>query len=214
MYPELDVHTILAHTYDEFMTSSITNNLENDRIVSVSHAKFLEFFGEVQKRLPQLSLSTVFNSKIENWYHCNVLTFFYTMVYCSEVYFQEKELNTPQVYDCLRICYDLVTIYDCSVKERDYYDETLEEFMYVFPKLPGKYYYKAFLMIAKHGKNIKTIQNDLLRIKAERLRKKKKSAIQKIEEWWFNIVNNPYHAVGKRMLETRATEFYKKYVTC
>ena len=164
----------------------------------------------------EIPITDVFNAPIYVWYYGNFLSYLYHIVFQPYLYLKgDRKLSHKQIQDIIHVIYRLVTEYKVDHTTKNYYHINIEEYTeWVFGVTSFEEnnvtptQYKTLLFLAKHGQNVLTIQRDILRIKLARMHKKKKDAVRKIENWWFEIVNSPYTRPGSTMLTRRAQRFH------
>lgn len=169
----------------------------------------------------EVSLSTTINTIIYHWYFGTFANKIVCLVFQPSLFMNppEKEKyskcqNSAQIADVLNVCFNLIVSEDLNIDIKDYYGQTpywglrhtlgcLYEEMPLHIRAAAK----PFLMLLKKGKNIVAIQQHAVR----QWLTKRKNAIRRIEDWWFEIVNDPDTRPGKRLLSKRAEEWKTKY---
>jgi hypothetical protein len=169
----------------------------------------------------EVSLSKTINTVIYHWYFGNFANKIVCLVFQPSLFLDapEKEkysicLNSVQVADVLNVCFNLIAYEEMKIDIKDYYGQTpywglRHTLGYLYEEMPLHIRAAAhpFLMLFKRGKDIVLMQQNCVRQWLTR----RKNAIQRIEEWWFEIVNDPDTRPGKRILNKRAEEWKRKY---
>lgn len=175
------------------------------------HAAFNKFEAYVANKHPKLSISNIYNRYVYNWFHGNILTFIYNLIFAPHAYLpKDFRANRKFIQDCITLIYKLTTYPVYNVRD-DTLFEYLKDLKDAYNCFPLDYdQFIVLRTIAKHG-HMTIILRDLLAIKLARMRKKKKDAVRVIEDWWFKIINDPSTVQGARMLTKRAKNFNAKY---
>lgn len=168
-----------------------------------------------RKHTPEV-FKNVINQKNYNWYFGNLAVKAMSIVFLpSLVLLKEPEdystcLNKEQVADVLNTCFHLIVEEGLDIYKKDYYKDTPYESLrqtttHLYDIMPVhlRSAAGAFLCLYKRGPYILRVQKRAVRTWAE----KRRSAVRKIEDWWFEVVNSPYSSPGKRLLEKRAVRW-------
>lgn len=171
------------------------------------HAAFDKFESYVHKKHPDMSISAIYNRYVYNWFHGNIMTFLYHLVFTPHAYLPLKfKVNRRFVQECITLLHKFTSDPKYALQDENIY-EFFEDLKSIYKCFPIDYdQFVVLKTIAKHG-NLTRIQRDLIKIKVERMRKKKRDAVRVIEDWWFEIINSPRTLPGKRMLQKRAIIF-------
>lgn len=204
---------LLAYLCEHYITQKINEDLDGKTLWKA----FKDFEDYIYSSHKAIKLKDIYSSQIYNWYYGNCIQYLTHLILQPQLYTTYNTLEPLFVHSVIRKIYDILITYHCPIDLKDYYDTTAYEYMEQMKATPGKTLYLEnnqevlLSLLLKHGDNIINVQRDILKIKVSRMRKKKKDAVFKIENWWFNIVNNPYHPVGLKMIKKRAVDFERKY---
>lgn len=117
-------------------------------------------------------------------------------------------LSPAQVHDALHTMFTLITQYNLDHTLRDYYGHTMAESIFLIIDVTAPDHIvsigRSFYRLLKHGPKIVLKQQVYVKSWYER----RKAAVSKLENWWFEIVNSPYTSVGKRNIGKLAQNWY------
>lgn len=205
---------------DEDNTSELTENIlrifdmiENSKQSDFINCKpILTCFSNFEKKYKDI-YHNIYNSYTYDWYYGNVLHFMLSICFCPELYRSNTIVSDSIKAQFLSKFYELVINKTCSVISGNYYFETVYEHILFIEKkynfdITYDNYFNGFKIIAKYGKEVVGIQKYFISRYAKKHRKKK-NAIKLIENYWFELIHNPYSKYGKKNIAKVSDKFNK-----
>lgn len=174
-----------------------------------------------------VTFTEVLNAKLEDRYLgtfatvTELLVFIpYNLMYHTGASMHDQyvsHLSKGALHNILHTTFKLITEDGLDVFHADYYERTplQQVLMYsadILLNMPDHLigFLPSFCKLFKYGSKIVELQQTGVR--AWLRRKKEKRAVKLIEDWWFEVVNNPYTSCGERMLQKRAAKWAFVYV--
>lgn len=192
-----------ASLFTEFITCTIQlYNKSNENIIYIC----FDIFENYISKQSSISLQNIYNYKLYDWYYGNILTFLFSLGYRYDLFRIKKQYEhiNHQLYIK---CYDLITKYNISIYDTDYYGSNIYDCLsYMQTRYPNRIdkYFNSFKFLSKYGIRINSLQKKY----SSKFYRKRKEAVQKIENYFFEILYSPYTKIGKKYLEKNAKKFY------
>lgn len=166
----------------------------------------------------------IVGSPLHNWYDGNLLHAIVSVSFIPHSHTLEHDfpcLSKAQMHNALNCCFKLIASGRCDPGFLDYYQDTplslcdkllndsnkpRQNLTHGVPRelcalIPD------FMYVFRHGKNLRLMQNFLVRRFLER--KRRQWAVRVIENRYLECMMSPYTAIGQRMLAKRARRFYE-----
>jgi hypothetical protein len=143
-----------------------------------------------------------------------------SMVMNSSMTMKSAYLSESQVHNAYCMLFRIIHQHGIKHDMKDYYGDTpamyLSSIQTNLRQWPWPEHIQkaasAFHVLLKYGPSLVLIQQAIMKKALLRIQlKKKKQAVAKIENWWLNIVLNPYSRPGTRLLQKNADVFKQKY---
>lgn len=159
-------------------------------------------------------LTYVMNSQVHNRYYGNlchlVLVYLFNPTLLVDGYTMKVDIHKSMCHSTLFMLYVLITSGYVKHNVVDYYGETPLRMLEYYQEKDRVHsslacFLPAFKNLFKYGPGLISIQQRHIRSWLGRVKRKK--AVKVIEDWWFEIANNPYSRAGKRLLATRGKQW-------
>lgn len=165
----------------------------------------------------------ILGSPLHDWYDGNILHAIVNLAFVTSSHALENDfpcLSRAQMHNALNCCFKLISSGRCDPGFQDYYQDTpftlceklIKDSKRDFPVLmygvPRELHSMIpdFMYLFRHGKNLRLMQNFLVRRFLHR--KRRQWAVRVIEDRFLECMLSPYTAIGRRMMRKRARHFY------
>lgn len=172
----------------------------------------LKCFSDFEKKYPEI-YNVVYKSRTYDWYFGNALHFIINIVFAPELYLVTKPITDKMKAQFLHKFYKLLTEYKISVQSPDYYfQDVYEHILHIENKygfdITYDTFFISFKMLAKYGKEITGVMEYFVS-RYKKNYKIRKNAVLFIENYWFELIHNPYSKYGSRNIFNMSTEWNK-----
>jgi hypothetical protein len=227
----------LAKLLDDFIIEAYLAQRELNFVLGPGADVDPRFFGSTIEWFKQVIMSgasqgvtftEVLNAKPQDRYFgtfavvTELLVFFpYNLMYHTGGSMHDQyasHLSKGALHNILHTTFKLIVEDGLDVNQADYYERTPLQQVLMYSadairlSMPDHLvgFLPSFCKLFKHGSKIVELQQ--AGVRAWLRRKKERRSVKLIEDWWFEVVNNPFTACGERMLHRRATKWASAYV--